>query len=135
MQIVVSDCDHESMQPEETVFAEGGLTFKHLRCLTEEDLIAQCKGAKIVLAQYAPFTAKVFAALAPELRQVVRYGVGINNIDVGAATEHGVQICNVPDYGVHEVSNHALALILAHERKIVLISRQQRIFPLCCREV
>jgi D-3-phosphoglycerate dehydrogenase len=122
VKIVVSDCDHESMKPEEAVFADNGMTFKQLRCLTEGDLIAQCKGANIVLNQYAPFTARVFAALKPELRQVVRYGVGINNVDVDAATEFGVQVCNVPDYGVHEVSNHALALILAHERKIVLMN-------------
>ncbi len=126
MQIVVSDCDHESMQPEEKVFAEAGMTFRMLRCLTEEDLIAECKGANIVLNQYAPFTAKAFAALKPELRQVVRYGVGVNNIDVDAATRFGVQVCNVPDYGVHEVSNHALALILALQRKIPLMNARTK---------
>jgi D-3-phosphoglycerate dehydrogenase len=124
VQIVVSDCDHESMKPEETVFAAAGLTFQQFRCVTEEETIAQCKGAAIVLNQYAPFTAKVFAALEPELRQVVRYGVGINNVDVDAATAHGVQVCNVPDYGVQEVSNHALALILAHARKITLMNER-----------
>ncbi len=122
MQIVVSDCDHASMEPEEKVFADSAMTFRMLRCLTEEDLILQCKGADIVLNQYAPFTAKVFAALKPELRQVVRYGVGVDNIDVAAAAASGVQVCNVPDYGVHEVSNHALALILAFERRVVFMN-------------
>ena len=126
MQIVVSDCDHESMKPEEKVFAENGMTFRVLRCRTEEDLIAQCKGVNIVLNQYAPFTPKVFATLKPELRQIVRYGVGVNNIDLDAATASGVQVCNVPDYGVHEVSNHALALILALERKIVFMNERTR---------
>lgn len=126
MRIVISDCDHESMKPEEAVFAGGGMRFEQFRCRTEDDLIAQCKGANIVLNQYAPFTAKVFAALKPELRQVVRYGVGINNIDVEAATASGVLVCNVPDYGVHEVSNHALALILAHARKIVLMNERTK---------
>jgi D-3-phosphoglycerate dehydrogenase len=124
VQIVVSDCDHESMEPEERVFADRGMTYRVLHCHSEEDLIAQCKGANIVLNQYAPFTAKVFAALAPDLRQIVRYGVGTNNIDIDAATASNVQICNVPDYGIHEVSNHALALILAHERKIVLMNER-----------
>ncbi len=126
VQIVVSDCDHESMKPEEAIFADSGMTFRHLRCRTEEDLITQCAGVGIVLNQYAPFTARVFAALKPDLRQVVRYGVGVDNIDVAAATASGVQVCNVPDYGVHEVSNHALALILAFERKIVLMNEQTR---------
>ena len=114
------------MKPEETVFAENGMNFRMLRCVTEADLIVQCKGANIVLNQYAPFTPKVFAALKPDLRQVVRYGVGVNNIDLDAASASGVQVCNVPDYGVHEVSNHALALILAHERKIVLMNAQTK---------
>ena len=124
MQIIVSDCDHGSMKPEKTVFANAGTTFKQLWCLTEADVIGQCKGANILLNQYAPLTAKVFAALEPELREVVRYGVGIDNINVDAATAFEVQVCNVPDYGVHEASNHALALILAHERKIVAMSER-----------
>ena len=114
------------MKPEETVFAENGMTFRMLRCVTEADLILQCKGANIVLNQYAPFTPKVFSALKPNLRQVVRYGVGVNNIDLEAASAHGVQVCNVPDYGVQEVSNHALALILAHERKIDLMNARTK---------
>ena len=114
------------MRPEETVFAENGMTFRMLRCVTEADLILQCKGANIVLNQYAPFTPKVFSALKPDLRQVVRYGVEVNNIDLDAASAHGVQVCNVPDYGVQEVSNHALALILAHERKIDLMNARTK---------
>ncbi len=122
MRIVVSDCDHESMKTEETIFADSGMSFSHLRCRTEEEVIAQCAGANIVLNQYAPFTARVFSALKSDLGQVVRYGVGVDNIDLAAATAAGVRICNVPDYGVHEVSNHALALLLAFERKIVTMN-------------
>lgn len=110
------------MKPEEKVFADSEMSFRVLQCRTEDDLIAQCKGANIVLNQYAPFTPKVFAALKPDLRQIVRYGVGVDNINVDAATAAGVQVCNVPDYGVHEVSNHALALIMTLERKILLMN-------------
>jgi D-3-phosphoglycerate dehydrogenase / 2-oxoglutarate reductase len=124
VRIVVSDCDHKSMEPEEAIFRDSGMAFTHLRCRTEEELIAECAGVNIVLNQYAPFTQKVFAALKPHLGQVVRYGVGVDNIDIAAATAAGVQICNVPDYGVHEVSNHALALILAFERKIVMMNER-----------
>ena len=60
--------------------------------------------------------------LRPELKQVVRYGVGVDNVDVKAATELGVTICNVPDYGTNEVADHALSLMLAIHRKIVLMS-------------
>ncbi|MBP0574968.1 C-terminal binding protein, partial [Mycobacterium tuberculosis] len=84
-----------------------------LACRTEYAVIAECRGANVVLNQYAPFTERVFAALEPDLKLIVRYGVGVDNIDLAAATRHGVQVCNVPDYGMNEVSDHALGLMLA----------------------
>ncbi|MDR3373355.1 MAG: C-terminal binding protein [Ancalomicrobiaceae bacterium] len=123
MKVVVSDCDHKSMAPEEKVFADNGMAFDHLRCVSEDDVIRRCKGADIILNQYAPFTEQVFAALKPELRQIVRYGVGVNNVDLSAATAAGVQVCNVPDYGVGEVSDQALAMVIALARKLVPMNR------------
>jgi D-3-phosphoglycerate dehydrogenase len=118
MKIVVSDCDHASMSIEEKIFSDNGLSFTHLACRTEDDLIAQCAGFNIALNQYAPFTDRVLAALRPDLKQIVRYGVGVDNIDLAAAARHGVQVCNVPDYGMNEVSDHALGLMLALVRRI-----------------
>jgi D-3-phosphoglycerate dehydrogenase len=57
---------------------------------------------------------------------VVRYGVGVDGIDLGAATDHGVPVVNVPDYGTDEVANHAVALLLALARKLVRLDRQTR---------
>lgn len=119
MIIRISDCDHKAVQEEEQAFAEAGLSFTRLRCRTEDDTIRECKGANILMNQYAPLTRNVLTALAPELKLVVRYGVGLNNVDVGAATELGIQVCNVPDYGMHEVSDHSIALMLALSRKLV----------------
>ncbi|CAK7068506.1 MAG: Glycerate dehydrogenase [Desulfovibrio sp.] len=123
MKIVISDCDHASIDQEIQVVTGAGLPEPAwFACHTEDDVIRQCKGAAVILNQYAPITRKVLAALAPELKQVVRYGVGVNNVDLAAATEFGVQVCNVPDYGMHEVSDHTLALMLALARKIVLMN-------------
>ncbi len=72
----------------------------------------------------------MFAAL-PSLKMVVRYGDGVDNIDLEAATRHGVQVCNVPDYGTSEVANHALALMLAITRKICQANNQVREMELC----
>ena len=52
-------------------------------------------------------------ARAPRCRGVVRAGVGYNNVDVEAATRHGVIVCNVPDYGTEEVADHAIMFLLA----------------------
>jgi D-3-phosphoglycerate dehydrogenase len=120
LKIVISDCDHASIDQEIAATSAAGLSAPiWLKCRTEEDVIKDCKGAVSILNQYAPMTRKVIAALAPELKQIVRYGVGVNNIDVKAATEFGVLVCKVPDYGMHEVSDHAMALMLALYRKIV----------------
>ena len=53
-----------------------------------------------------------------ECRAIVRYGVGVDNIDLAAATVLGITVCNVPDYGVEEVANHTLALLLALARRL-----------------
>jgi C-terminal binding protein len=56
---------------------------------------------------------------APNCRCVVRAGVGYNNIDLDAATRHGVIVCNVPDYGTEEVADHAIMFLLALARRLV----------------
>lgn len=123
MKIVISDCDHATIEQETAVTAAAGLPAPAwLQCKTEDDVIRDCKGATSIINQYAPMTRKVLAALGPELKQVVRYGVGVNNVDIAAATEFGVQVCNVPDYGMNEVSDHTLALMLALARKIVFMA-------------
>jgi C-terminal binding protein len=58
-------------------------------------------------------------ARAPRCRCVVRAGVGYNNVDVEAATRHGVIVCNVPDYGTEEVADHAIMFLLAIVRRLV----------------
>lgn len=119
MKIVVSDCDHDSMAIETEVLKAAGLGFELFQCKTEADAIAQLKGANIIINQYTPMTRKVIEALRPELGQIVRYGVGVNNVDLVAASDLGVQVCNVPDYSMSEVSDQALAMMLALARKVV----------------
>ncbi len=59
-------------------------------------------------------------ARAPRCRCVVRAGVGFNNVDVEAASRHGVVVCNVPDYGTEEVADHAIMFLLALARRLVI---------------
>lgn len=115
--IVITDCDHANIDEETKVFNEANVSFALHQCKTEQDLIDQCKGAVAAVNQYAPFTEKVFAAL-PDLKVVVRYGVGVDNVDLEAATKHGVQVCNVPDYGTFDVADHATSLMLELCRKV-----------------
>ena len=74
MRVIVTDCDHDTMLQEKTVFENAGMTFIHLACKTEEDLMNQAKGGEILLTQYGPFTRRVMEALRPELKLIVRCG-------------------------------------------------------------
>lgn len=72
-----------------------------------------------VMVRERPVTAALIAA-CPRLRVIVRYGVGVDNIDLAAARDARVAVANIPDYGAeHEVSDHAMALYLAVQRRIV----------------
>lgn len=115
--VIITDCDHSNIDIEQSIFDAAGVELELKQCHTEEDLIEQCGDCEVFINQYAPFTERVMRAL-PQMRMVVRYGVGVNNIDVKAATDLGIQVCNVPDYGMNEVANHALALTMALVRKL-----------------
>ena len=71
-----------------------------------------------IMCCWAPVTATAIE-VPPDLRVVARLGVGLDNIAVDAATARGAWVTNVPDYGVEEVSDHVIALLLAHWRGIV----------------
>jgi D-3-phosphoglycerate dehydrogenase / 2-oxoglutarate reductase len=90
---------------------------------SEDEVIARTRDADALVVVYSPITRGVLSALEG-LKVVVRTGVGYDVIDVPAATELGVIIVNIPDLWVREVANHALALLLAWNRKIVTLDRQ-----------
>lgn len=123
MKIIVTDCDHKNMIQEEEIFAKAGLSYTHLACKTEDDLITQAKGGEIMMTQYGLFSRRVLEALKPELKQIIRYGVGVNTIDLEAASELGVQVCNIPDYGMNEVADQAMALMLSLVRRICFMDQ------------
>jgi D-3-phosphoglycerate dehydrogenase len=89
----------------------------------EEGMIAALRDADALIIAASPVTRAVMSA-CEGLKVVVRTGVGYDVIDVPAATELGVIVVNVPDIWVREVANHALALLLALNRKIVTLDRQ-----------
>ena len=123
--IAITDCDHDDISIEEEVLREGGFEAPWFNCKNEDDLIANCKGFQALINQYAPFTRRVFEELT-DLKMIVRYGVGVDNIDLEAASEYGVSVCNVPDYGMYEVADQAMALMLALTRKIISSNEEVR---------
>jgi D-3-phosphoglycerate dehydrogenase len=92
---------------------------------TEEEVIERTRDADGLIVSASPVTRRVMEALEG-LQVVVRTGVGYDVIDVPAATDLGVVVVNVPDLWIREVANHALALLLAWNRKIVALDREVR---------
>lgn len=118
MKAIITDCDHDNINIEKAVFEKAGIPLELKQAITEDEVIDQCQDADIFIVQYAKITDKVMDA-CPKLKYIVRYGVGLDTIDIPAATERGILVGNVPDYGMNEVTDHAIALSLAMLRKIV----------------
>jgi D-3-phosphoglycerate dehydrogenase len=120
--VVITDCDHDTIDPERSVLDGHDVELRRLQCRTPEEVAAQAGDADVLINQYVPITAEVLDAL-PRCRLVVRYGVGVDNVDVEAAEARGVWVANVPDYGRDEVADHTLALALSVLRGVVVLDR------------
>lgn len=77
-----------------------------------DEIVRRAKGAEIVITNKTPLSAETLAALAPELRYIGVLATGYNVVDVAAAREQGVLVCNIPTYGTTAVAQFAMALLL-----------------------
>jgi D-3-phosphoglycerate dehydrogenase len=82
------------------------------------ELVAE---ADYIITQFAPLTAEVIGSLA-RAKVIVRYGIGVDNVDLEAARAKQIPVCNVPDYCIDEVADHTLAFILAATRGVAVNS-------------
>lgn len=115
--VVVTDQAFGQTKAEAAMSASVGADFVALQLATEAETAAAVAGADVVFNNFAPMTRTVMAGLAPGA-VVIRYGVGVDNVDLTAARDLGVRVCNVPDYGVEEVADHAAAMALFLARKV-----------------
>ncbi|MCX7803730.1 MAG: C-terminal binding protein [Planctomycetota bacterium] len=116
--VFVTDFTSPPLDIEEAVLAPYGARLELSPDKTEEGLAARVGDADYVITQFAPVTAKVIGAMK-KARLIVRYGIGVDNVDLQAAAARGIPVCNVPDYCTDEVADHTLALILAATRQVV----------------
>jgi len=96
-----------------------------LRVKTEEEVAAACKDADALIVTYAKVGRTALAGM-PKLKIMVRSGVGYDSLDVPAATERKVMVCNVPDYCISDLAEHTMALLLAWWRRIGELDQQVR---------
>jgi D-3-phosphoglycerate dehydrogenase / 2-oxoglutarate reductase len=109
---------------EERILPQVGIEFiKRGPCPTPEQVIEAIPDADVAMCWNEPYTREVFAQ-NPRLKAVLRAGVGVDTVDLEAATEHGVMVGYFPDFCIPEVANHSLALMLDCAKKV---SRQDRV--------
>lgn len=125
MRILTTECDHDTFDAEQAVADAAGAELVVAQAFDDDTLVANCADADAILVQYAQITAEVMDRL-PRLKAIGRYGVGVDSVDVAAATARGIAVCNVPDYGTEAVSDHAIAMALAVARGIPRLDRGVR---------
>ena len=123
--VVMTLFRYPGIPQDEGAYEKLGAQFLKAPCKTEDDIIQAAQEADIVVTAMQPYSRRVIEAL-PRLRHICVIGIGYEGVDVEAATERGVLVTNVPDYCLDEVSDHALALLLALSRKLVRIHQAVR---------
>jgi D-3-phosphoglycerate dehydrogenase len=117
MKIVITDHRFPNIDQEIREVREAGWTLVVGQVTAEDQLINLCRDADGVLAGRARISKKVIATME-RCRIIVRYGIGVETIDIQAANDHGIMVANVPDYCIDEVSDHALAFLLILSRQM-----------------
>ncbi|MGZ8631944.1 MAG: NAD(P)-dependent oxidoreductase, partial [Actinomycetota bacterium] len=122
--VAVTDHVFPNLDQERAMLAESGHELRYEgNATTSEEVAEIVREADAVLNCYAPIPPDVTRSLE-RCRIIARYGIGLDTIDLAAATEGGIIVTNVPDYCIDEVSDHALALILALGRGVVHLDRR-----------
>ena len=122
MKVVITDFEYPNVDQERKIITKFGAQLHACHLKTPEEIAAKVEDADAVIVQYANVTKEIIARMK-HCKMIIKYGIGVNNIDSEAATEKGIYVCNVPDYGVDEVSNHAIAMLMALAKKLPVVTK------------
>lgn len=123
--VVVTDDRYGNYDEEKKVLDEIGAELVITDCKNKEEVVDACMYADGVMCNLAPMPAEVIERLK-RCKVISRYGVGYDNVDSKACTKKGIYLANVPDYCAEEVSDQALALLMACVRKVARRDAQVR---------
>jgi D-3-phosphoglycerate dehydrogenase / 2-oxoglutarate reductase len=125
--VLVTDHVFADLEIERAILGPHGCELVLADDVDEDTLIAGAADAEAILVCYAKLGAPVIeAAAAAGCRVISRYGIGYDNIDIDAATRHGIVVTYVPDYCLDEVADHTMALLLGLARHVVDADRSVR---------
>src|SRR5215475_13715013 len=116
--IAITDSPFPSLDPAKTALARLAPEYRMAKGAAADDILAVARDADAVLVTYARLPGELLRQLT-RCRAIGRFGLGVDNIDLAAAKELGIAVNYVPDYCLREVSDHAMALLLALARKVV----------------
>src|SRR5262252_3997393 len=117
--IAVTDSPFPSLDPAKAALARVDPELRMSKSPSAEDILAVAREADAILVTYAKLPADLLRQLT-RCKAIGRFGLGVDNIDIKTAAELGITVNYVPDYCMHEVSDHAMALLLALARKAAL---------------
>jgi D-3-phosphoglycerate dehydrogenase len=124
--VVVLDSGYDSYETERAILAPLDAEVVVRPCDRDAARVADAvRDADAALVRESPVTAAAIAG-APALKAIVRYGIGIDNIDLDAARARRIVVANVPDYGSEEVSDQTLALLYGVVRRVAARDRAVR---------
>jgi D-3-phosphoglycerate dehydrogenase / 2-oxoglutarate reductase len=120
VRVIVTDHVFADLDLERAAIEELGGELELAPAADEETLVEAAARADALLVCFAPVGPRVIEAAARNGCKVIsRYGIGVDNIDVAAATRAGIRVTNVPDYCIEEVADHTIALILLSARQLL----------------
>ena len=122
---IILTVDYPRMPVDDRIIKEAGGIFIKRPSKTEDELIAATKDADAVITMNQVFSKKIIDYLE-RCRIISSLGIAYNNIDVSAATQGGICVTNTPDFCLEEVSDHAMALLLACARKLVVFDNASK---------
>ena len=115
--VMITDVSFPDISLEQAELESINASLVRLNCKTAGDVIQQCQDADALLVQYTHITSEALNSL-PRLKAIGRYGIGVDMIDIPAATRNNVPVCNVSGYCMEEVATHALTIILHWARRL-----------------
>ena len=121
MKAIITDYQYENVNSERSIIEGAGYELTTFQKKTPDELIPIVKDADAVITQYSEITEEVIANM-DHCKLIIKYGIGVNNIDCNAAAKKGIYVCNVPDYGIDEVSDHACTMMLALGKKLPILA-------------
>jgi D-3-phosphoglycerate dehydrogenase len=115
--IAVTDSVFPTLDPAMAALARLDPEMRMSKSSAAADILDVARDADAILVTYAKLTGDLLRQLT-RCKAIGRFGLGVDNIDLPAAAEKGITVTYVPDYCIHEVSDHAMALLLALARKV-----------------